>query len=108
MAVADASFKISIDSISLGLIVASAFSPAPDPAPVDALLLSLYTGKPSITYSGSFPPVIEFPPRMRMLEELPGWPELWVTCTPGTAPCITLSTEGVTRFKFSLGTEETE
>src|SRR6185437_6023297 len=91
MAVAEASFKTSMLSISLGLIVASALTPAPVVAPEFTSVLLLYTIKPSITYSGSLLKEIELPPRMRIPAVLPGWLLLCVTDTPDTAPCSRLS-----------------
>src|SRR5664280_815891 len=92
MAVAEASFNISIDSMSPGLILDKGFRPEAVPTvavaePASPALLSLYIGNPSITYNGSLPPVIELPPRMRTIEVAPGAPEVEVTCTPETKPC---------------------
>jgi len=53
MAVADASLRISIDSISLGLMVVRALRLAPVVAPELVKLLLLETMKPSMTYRGS-------------------------------------------------------
>ena len=71
MAVAEASFNTSIDSISDGLI-----SPMP---PV--------TGTPSITYNGSLLAVIERLPRIITLGVEPGDQLELETTTPGMRPC---------------------
>ena len=72
MAVAEASFKISIDSTSFGFI--SAIEPAT-------------IGIPSITYNGSLSAVIERLPRIRTSPNSPG--RLFVVIsTPGALPCI--------------------
>ncbi|MNE30485.1 hypothetical protein D3C80_1240030 [compost metagenome] len=49
------------------------------------------TGIPSITYSGSFPPIREVPPLTRMRTALPGAPSTLVTCTPAAFPARALS-----------------
>ncbi|MNE13405.1 hypothetical protein D3C80_1062370 [compost metagenome] len=54
------------------------------------------------------PAVIEFPPRIRTLEDAPGRPELCVTTTPATAPLNKLSAEEVTCDKLAFGTEATD
>ncbi len=72
MAVADASFKISIDSMSFGFR-----SPMP-PA----------MGIPSSTYSGSLDAVSDRVPRTRMLMPSPGLLPLVTISTPGTRPLM--------------------
>ncbi|MNY17560.1 hypothetical protein D3C86_1508820 [compost metagenome] len=59
IAVADASFKISIDSISAGFI---------------ALLFASSNGKPSTTYSGELSCVMDPAPRITILLTSPGCP----------------------------------
>lgn len=61
MAVDEASFKTSMDSISAGFIVFKS------PPPII----------PSITYKGSLPAFIELPPRIRMVVDAPGAPLEW-------------------------------
>ena len=97
MAADDASFNISMDSISFGLIVTipllaiapfwfpSAIAPAP-------------TGNPSITYKGSLLLEREFPPRTRMETWPPGAPDVLVTCTPAALPWIPWSKEVIGNF----------
>ena len=68
MAVADASFKISIETISLGLMAASGLLESSD------VEVSITT--PSITKIGCDVKLIEFVPRIRILELPPGVPEL--------------------------------
>ncbi|MNL44296.1 hypothetical protein D3C87_1668620 [compost metagenome] len=46
-----------------------------------------------MTYSGSFAPLMELPPRILMLTELPGCPDDCVTCTPAARPCKARSSE---------------
>ena len=43
-------------------------------------------GSPSMTISGSFDALSDEPPRMRMVELLPGAPSLLITLTPATLP----------------------
>ena len=71
MAVAEASLRISIDSISSG------FNTFP---------IEVSSGKPSTTYRGALLWVTELLPRITMLRSLPGWPSLLVACTPATRP----------------------
>ncbi len=89
-AVADASFKTLIDSMSLGLIVFRKF------AEPDIPLLS--TGTPSITINGSLLAFKEAPPRMRILLPPPADPPLVVTCKPATLPCNNCSEELICPF----------
>ena len=42
---------------------------------------------PSITYKGSFPPLIDPTPLMRIVPAVPGFPETDCTCTPLSFPC---------------------
>src|SRR2546421_8054389 len=81
MAVADASFRMSIDWISLGSSdISGLFLGSVSFDPCSA-------GKPSITYSGSVLAVIEPVPRTRTWMPAPRMPEFEVTCTPPTLPC---------------------
>lgn len=98
MAVADASFRISMDSMSLvfnelsGLrgVWFSAKPPCPDEADkVEELLI----GKPSITYKGSLPALMKLPPRIRTEIPPPGSELLCCTCTPADTPYNSWSTE---------------
>ncbi|MNG10436.1 hypothetical protein D3C84_939030 [compost metagenome] len=66
MAVAEASFKISIETISAGLIFASGF--------VFTELVDPSIITPSITKIGSFDPFNELIPRIRIEELEPGAP----------------------------------
>ena len=61
MAVADASFNMSIDSILLGSIVASGLVEL-FPSPTEVETPAPVIGKPSITYNGSLLAFIEVPP----------------------------------------------
>src|SRR6186713_301971 len=89
MAAEAPSFKISMDSISAGLMVLSGLKGwLPDP-------LSAYwgtRGTPSMTYRGSLERLMELLPRMRTLMDEPGWPVGAVTCTPEACPCKAWST----------------
>ena len=71
MAVEEASFNISMDSISLGF---------------KSLILPSIKGKPSTTYRGSLLAVIEPLPRTRIEGEAPGLLSL-NTATPAALPC---------------------
>ena len=82
-AVAEASFKILNDSMSLELMKLKAL-----PAPEMALVSS---GTPSITIKGSLLALNEEPPRIRMVLPDPGWPPLEMIETPGTLPAIICS-----------------
>ncbi|MNE05703.1 hypothetical protein D3C80_982730 [compost metagenome] len=91
---------MSIDSISLGLIIDNGLTallplppdeenpslPAKGRPLVDFPVASPETGTPSITYKGSFVPEIEVVPRTLTEAALPGAPELFVTVTPETFP----------------------
>lgn len=68
MAVAEASFSTSIDSISFVLRLESGLMTRPWPSVTDSLI----RGTPSMTYSGSFVPLIELVPRMRIEAPPPG------------------------------------
>ena len=73
MAVAEASFKISIDTILLGSNVARGLVELL-PISVDVLTPPPVNGKPSTTYSGSLLALIEVPPRIRILKAASGPP----------------------------------
>jgi hypothetical protein len=62
MAVADASFNISIDSMSLGLIEDKGLMRGPRVTPTLTSAPSLLTSIPSITYKGSLPALMELVP----------------------------------------------
>src|SRR4030095_1262530 len=86
MAVADASFKTVIDTISFGLIVARALG---TPA-----ISEFDRGIPSITINGSLLAFNEAPPRILIVLPEPGAPSFGVIDTPATLPRINCS--GVT------------
>src|SRR6478752_6748737 len=90
MAVADASFKIFIDSMSFGLIKLSGSG---DPAieGVPSRFLFGANGTPSTTINGSLLAFSEAPPRIRIVLPEPGAPPLDVICTPATFPAISCS-----------------
>src|SRR5690606_15038836 len=71
MAVAEASFKTSILSMSVLLSIVG-------------LLPKM--GKPSTTYNGSLLPWIELVPLIRTLRPAPGAPVVGLTCTPAARP----------------------
>ena len=71
MAVEEASFKISMEAISAGLI---------------SFKLPFISGNPSTTYNGSFPDCMEPAPRIRNMGDSPG-ALLVNTATPGARPC---------------------
>src|SRR5690606_30321937 len=88
MAVDAASFKISIDLISPGLISAKGLRPKFSlPFREDKEDDSI--GTPSITYRGVFPELSDELPLTLILIPPPGAPELEVTCTPAARPCKT-------------------
>src|SRR5687768_2724993 len=94
MAADEASFNTSTDSISWGLIL---------------LRLKFSMGRPSTTYKGLVPAVMELMPRMRMMGDWPGAPWAWVILTPGNSPakaCVTLLKER--SLNLSKPTEATE
>ena len=106
MAVADASFNTSIDSISLGFKNARAFSVCFSSPPKDSgvvPLLLLLNGTPSITYKGSVPPKNELEPRILILRPAPGAPSFCVTFTPASLPCMACKIlPGLSRIMSSL------
>ena len=73
MAVAEASFKISMDSISFGLI---SFNVPPD----------LLIGTPSTTIYGPELALMEFWPRTKASGASPGMEDVCVIVTPAAAP----------------------
>ena len=90
MAVAEASFKISMLSISLGLIKFIGLEAPPAPKPRSALpeLLSPDdNGTPSITYKGSAPALTELKPLIVTEDLALGSPLAEVICTPAAFPC---------------------
>ena len=94
MAVAEASLSISIDTMSLGLMVdrgetvdtlpLPSASPSPKEEPL-APLPCIIT--PSITYSGSALALMVACPRTRMLDDVPGAPDVLMAVTPAARPC---------------------
>src|SRR4029078_3956553 len=60
--------------------------------PLDTLVELTVKGKPSITYKGSIPPLIDPEPRIWMLNPLPGVPVVCLTLTPANCPTIAWST----------------
>src|SRR5690606_36147442 len=86
-----ASFKTSMEAMSLGLMEAKAFwEPCPD-RPTEA------TCTPSTIYKGSVPAFMEPTPLICTLSLPPGCPELEVTCTPATLPCMARSKDWMGR-----------
>ena len=118
MAVAEASFKISIETISLGLIVDKGEMvdtlpfPSALPNPNEAPLAPLpCTITPSITYNGSALALIVACPRTRMLDEVPGAPDVVTAVTPAARPCNVWSSEVTIEprsFFSSIVTDEPE
>ena len=87
MAVAEASFKISMDSISLGLILLKGLLlPAVHWLPLPGLTPAFTMGKPSTTYSGSFPAPVEAAPRIRTSIPPPGCALPCFTVSPAARP----------------------
>ena len=97
MAVAEASFRISIETMSDGLMDDSAL-----------VLLSALPemGTPSMTYNGSLP-FSELIPRMLTEIPPPGAPEFCVTCTPAARPCKAWSSDVMTDCLISSSPTDT-
>src|ERR1051325_4386062 len=92
IAVDDASFRTSIDSMSPGLI---SFRSAPM--------------TPSTTTNGSLSPCKELPPRTRSRSSAPGCAFVVCTCNPGASPAIAWSARASGLVSMSwLDTEPTE
>ena len=100
MAVALASFKTSIEAISLGFNVAKglrsepslkAVPNKPDGPTFDALFDSELIITPSITYNGLLEPFGESAPRILTDMPDPGCAEFCVILKPATFPCNKLS-----------------
>ena len=87
MAVAEASFNISIDSMSAGLM---------------SFMFASVSAKPSTTYNGSVPALMDAEPRIRIVGASPGW--LFVnTATPLDLPCsASIGLEAMTDVMASL------
>ena len=100
MAVADASFNMSIDSILLGSIVASGLVEL-FPWPTEVETPAPVIGKPSITYNGSLLAFIEVPPRILILNEASGPPSDCTTCTPAAFEAMAPSKLVVLIFSIS-------
>jgi len=75
MAVAEASLRISTDSMS------------------DVLIMLMLPGNPLMIHRGSLSPLIELAPRMRTWMAAPGCPLSWLICTPETRPWSACATE---------------
>ena len=89
-AVAEASLRILIDSMSFGLMV---FNTLADPAiPLPS------TGTPSITISGSLLALSDAPLRIRILLPPPAEPPPEVICNPETLPTKNCSDEAIFPF----------
>src|SRR5690606_41424660 len=86
MAVEAASFNISIEAISFGLISASGLSPK-FCVPFKELTEPDSIGIPSTTNKGLLPEFKEELPLTRIVISPPGAPEFEVTCTPAALPC---------------------
>src|SRR5574344_186259 len=86
MAVEEASLRIVILSISLGLTRLRKF-------PLPAILPETSNGTPSITINGSFDALRDAPPRIRMVLPSVGEPPPLVICTPLTLPLMSCSAE---------------
>src|SRR6218665_2907590 len=110
MAAEEASFKMVMLSISLGLRKVSGFLGTEFPPSIDAprpALLSM--GIPSITYKGSLLPRMEEVPRIFMVRAERGSWLLGVMVTPAVLPCNNCSGEEITPLlKFSPITAATE
>ncbi len=112
MVVAEASFRMSNDSISLGLIKFSGFVAGAPPIPAaetpSGEVVDMSSGTPSITYKGCWLERMVLAPRMRICAPAPGSPLFWVICTPAILPCINCSgVAAVVRLKSSSLTEPT-
>ena len=94
MAVAEASLRTFIDSMSAGLIELSALG-APGSVPPSM-------GTPSMTMSGSLEALSEAPPRMRIVEPEPGPPPPGTICTPAILPVMSWSGVEMAPFWKSL------
>jgi hypothetical protein len=89
MAVAAASLRMVIEAMSDGLSMLSGLRDCAGSPPMPMALDSVsrfWIGTPSITYSGSLPPLIDVPPRIRICTPAPGSPLFCVICTPATRP----------------------
>lgn len=103
IAVADASLRTSMFSMSLGLIIDNGLSTVllPEFASLFGVPLAS-NGMPSITYSGCVLVLVEFAPRIVILIPAPGAPSLRLTCTPAILPCSPLpKSVGVPRISSS-------
>src|SRR2546427_1221311 len=93
MAVAEASFSTSIDSMSegasveSGLVVVIVVKLGSDGPSVNLEIPAVPTGTPSITYSGWLSPVVEVTPRICTAMAPPGAASPCVTVAPGALPC---------------------
>ena len=95
MAAEEASLRISIDSMSDGLIC--------DRLPASP------TGNPSTTISGVFEPLSELLPRMRTTAPAPGSCDVFMICNPAARPCRRPSTDGAEMsLMASIFTETTD
>src|SRR5690606_6409034 len=99
MAVAEASLRILMLSISLGFKKFNGFLAELEPAPKlepPAETSSPESGIPSTTKSGLLLERTEEVPRILTLIPAPGAPLLWVICTPAVCPWINCSGEEMT------------
>ena len=95
MAEEEASFRISIDSMSEGLIC--------DRLPASPM------GNPSTTISGVFEPLSELLPRIRTTAPAPGSCEVFMICNPAARPCNSPSIDGAEMsLMASIFTETTD
>src|SRR4051794_38130871 len=108
MAEAAAPLRISIDSMSFGLMSAARFVAAvlalKSFGLVDVVVLSM--GWPSTTKSGWASPWIVLMPRMMMDDPAPGSPDADVTSTPGALAASVLTMFGSLDFWISAAFTE--
>ena len=90
MAAEAASFRTDIDSMSLGST------------------LSNDDSNPSMMTSGDESLSVPMPRTVIVPPSAPGWPEVWVTCTPVILPCRASDTSVIGRFlKSAVETVDT-
>ena len=114
MAVAEASFRISMEAMSFGLRPSREFTPSSEmllslPLVIIVGVEAVVIRTPSTTYSGSLEPFSEVMPRMRMATLPSGTPELLRTWTPAAWPCRSWSRDLLPAASSSaMRTEVTE
>ena len=106
MAAAAASFRMVMLSMSFGLMLPIPFTKMSSKPPVASCSLvndgdSFWRGTPSTTQRGWPEPLMLLVPLIRILDWVPGWPEVAETATPATSPCMRASTED-TAFALKL------